>query len=748
MLNNITLDIPANKTLAFFGLSGSGKSTIVQLIQRFYDPTAGAIQLDGHDIKTIGVDYLRTQMAIVSQEPVLFDASIRQNIRLGRLDASDAEIEEVAKQANAHQFIMNLENKYDTNVGERGTHLSCGQKQKICIARALIRNPKILILDEPTSALDLESEDNIQEALDKARNGRTTIIIAHRLRTIRNADIIVGINNGNISEMGTHEELMNKKQFYYELNMKDIKNNDDDEHSESNSDSDESVKGLKRKLPLLSFNEPDELVEKQETDEVISLKKKQKLSVKKLLTLLKFIWKFHVKDLWRIIFACFAEIIANGCIVACLYISAEFFRILTIIDPVDQRNQSYIYGCTDFGIALVSIFANMLSSYYFSCCNANLVQRVRENMFESSLRQEIGWHDLSENRATLLSTKLSSTAQFCNGTTTDALRLIVQIMSGLGAAVIISIILNWELALTSCCFSIGTLVAKVLHANMSHISAEDKETDEEIGGKMMIQCTENIKTVASLGRQTYFKDKFDQVFEQSFTRKLKRVFVQALCYGCLNAMPFFSCAILYKLGADFIKDNRLTLSDLFRIGVLIGSTTDLLSKNIILFPDVNKAIESVKIAYCIISRQSKIDGFSENGLKPDDIKGKIEFHDVQFCYPTRNNAILKGLSVKIGENCTTAFVGQSGCGKTTATQLLLRFYDADQGKITIDGIDIRDFNVKWLRSKISIVSQEPLLFNTTIFENIKYGSSTEENVVKVFFRTNIKGFLNYCPFNS
>jgi ATP-binding cassette subfamily B (MDR/TAP) protein 1 len=138
VLNNLTLTIPANKTLAFFGLSGCGKSTIIQLIQKFYDPTTGSIHLDGHDIKTIDASYLRNQMALVSQEPILFDATIRENIRLGRLDATDADIEEAARQANAHQFIMGLEDTYETNVGETGTHLSGGQKQKICIARALI----------------------------------------------------------------------------------------------------------------------------------------------------------------------------------------------------------------------------------------------------------------------------------------------------------------------------------------------------------------------------------------------------------------------------------------------------------------------------------------------------------------------------------------------------------------------------------------------------------------------------------
>ncbi len=156
-------------------------------------------------------------MAFVQQEPVLFSTTIRENIRIGRLDATDAELEEVARQVNAHTFIAHLADKYDTLVGERGAHLSGGQKQRIAIARALLRNPKILLLDEATSALDYESEKIVQEALERVKVGRTTIIIAHRLSTIRNADMIVALENGQFKEMGTHNELMEKKGLYFDL---------------------------------------------------------------------------------------------------------------------------------------------------------------------------------------------------------------------------------------------------------------------------------------------------------------------------------------------------------------------------------------------------------------------------------------------------------------------------------------------------------------------------------------------------
>ena len=168
-------------------------------------------------MKDLNLKWLRSHIGVVSQEPVLFDTTIAENIRFGREDVTMEELKEAAKNANAHDFITGLPNGYDTNVGERGTQLSGGQKQRVAIARALVSNPRILLLDEATSALDTESESIVQEALDKAREGRTTIVIAHRLSTIQNADTIISIDKGEVVEMGTHAELMEKKGLYYDL---------------------------------------------------------------------------------------------------------------------------------------------------------------------------------------------------------------------------------------------------------------------------------------------------------------------------------------------------------------------------------------------------------------------------------------------------------------------------------------------------------------------------------------------------
>ncbi|HDJ6784640.1 TPA: SAV1866 family putative multidrug efflux ABC transporter [Staphylococcus aureus] len=217
ILKDINLSIEKGETVAFVGMSGGGKSTLINLIPRFYDVTSGQILIDGHNIKDFLTGSLRNQIGLVQQDNILFSDTVKENILLGRPTATDEEVVEAAKMANAHDFIMNLPQGYDTEVGERGVKLSGGQKQRLSIARIFLNNPPILILDEATSALDLESESIIQEALDVLSKDRTTLIVAHRLSTITHADKIVVIENGHIVETGTHHELISKQGAYEHL---------------------------------------------------------------------------------------------------------------------------------------------------------------------------------------------------------------------------------------------------------------------------------------------------------------------------------------------------------------------------------------------------------------------------------------------------------------------------------------------------------------------------------------------------
>ncbi|MCY7327813.1 MAG: ATP-binding cassette domain-containing protein, partial [Saprospiraceae bacterium] len=216
-LTDVNITIPRGRIVALVGASGAGKSTVADLLPRFYDVTAGQILVDGHDVRQLRVHDLRALMGIVSQEAILFNDTVRSNIAFGSEHATDAAIEAAARAANAHDFIAAMPEGYETNIGDRGSKLSGGQRQRLTIARALLRNPAILILDEATSALDSESEKLVQVALDRLLQNRTALVIAHRLSTVQHADEIVVLDAGRVVERGSHEFLMKNGQFYRKL---------------------------------------------------------------------------------------------------------------------------------------------------------------------------------------------------------------------------------------------------------------------------------------------------------------------------------------------------------------------------------------------------------------------------------------------------------------------------------------------------------------------------------------------------
>ena len=218
VFERLSLQVPAGRTLALVGESGSGKSTVIQLLLRFYDPDAGSVHLDSNDLRQLNLCWLRRQLGLVSQEPALFATTLAENIGFGAEGASQEAIEAAAQAANAHGFISELPDGYKTFIGERGVQLSGGQKQRIAIARAVLRNPKVLLLDEATSALDLESERVVQAALEGLQAGRTCVVVAHRLSTVRTAHCIAVMRAGAVLEAGTHEELTAKNGTYAKLN--------------------------------------------------------------------------------------------------------------------------------------------------------------------------------------------------------------------------------------------------------------------------------------------------------------------------------------------------------------------------------------------------------------------------------------------------------------------------------------------------------------------------------------------------
>ncbi|CAF3683937.1 unnamed protein product [Rotaria sordida] len=476
VLRNLSLIARAGQTTALVGSSGCGKSTCISLFLRYYEPSSGRITIDGRPITDYNIQHLRQNIGVVSQEPILFGMSIYENIRFGKLNASQAEIEQAAREANAHNFIMQLPDKYETLVGERGIQLSGGEKQRIALARALVKQPTFLLLDEATSALDNASEKIVQEALDRACKGRTTIVIAHRLTTIQNAHQIYVLDNGSVIEQGTHETLMAKKDGKYQAMVKcqQMEKVDDDK------------------------------------DDITSIQK-----------------------------------------------------------AIEEEEKSI---------------------------RSKLTQRIRSKAFACLLRQEVAYFDRPENSSGAICTRLSLDASA------------VQEMIGTRLGVVCEV-----LALSS-------------------------------------------RIAASISAAETFFDLFD--------------------------------------------------------------------------------------------RKPTIDNTSIEGQELIDFRGEIKFDQVKFIYPTRPTSIILNkfqLNIKPGQR--VALVGASGCGKSTIIQLLERFYDVTKGRLLLDGIDIRQLNLHWVRSQFGLVSQEPILFDLTIAENIAYGLENVpmEDIINAASRANIHQFIEQLP---
>ncbi|XP_036342463.1 multidrug resistance protein homolog 49-like, partial [Rhagoletis pomonella] len=417
VLKGFSLQVPAGQTVALVGPSGCGKSTTLQLLQRFYDAPTGCVRLDGRDLRELNVGWLRSQIGVVGQEPVLFATTIRENILHGKPTATQEEIEQAARMANCHDFIVKLPNGYDTMVGERGAQMSGGQKQRIAIARALIRNPKILLLDEATSALDPTSERRVQDALDVASQGRTTLVVSHRLSTVTNADLIVFVKDGVVAEQGTHEELMRAEGLYCKLVM--ISKRKEEEEALANTSN--AVRQRKQQLavPDDSDDEGDSSFDEADADSVVSRKKTKRKTIKAEKHNITFaqLMKMNAPE-WRyILVGCIAAMLHGATFPVWAVLFGDFFGILS--DPDDDyiTKQSILFAILFIVIGIIAGIGSLLQTYMFSTAGVKMTSRLRQDAFKAIIGQEVGYFDDDRNSVGALCARLAGDCSNVQGAT-------------------------------------------------------------------------------------------------------------------------------------------------------------------------------------------------------------------------------------------------------------------------------------------------------------------------------------------
>ncbi|XP_061057418.1 bile salt export pump isoform X3 [Eubalaena glacialis] len=748
ILNNLSMVIKSGEMTAMVGSSGAGKSTALQLIQRFYDPSEGMVTLDGHDIRSLNIQWLRAQIGIVEQEPVLFSTTIAENIRYGREDATMEDIVRAAKEANAYSFIMDLPQQFDTLVGEGGGQMSGGQKQRLAIARALVRNPKILLLDMATSALDNESEAMVQEALSKVQHGHTIISVAHRLSTVRAADVIIGFERGTAVERGTHEELLERKGVYFTLmtlqsqgdqafNEKDIKDETEDTLPErkqtfSRGSYQASLRASirqrsKSQLSYLGPEPPLALVDHKSTYE--EDRKDKNIPVEEEIepAPVRRILKVNAPE-WPYMLVGAVGAAVNGTVTPFYaFFFSQILGTFSIPDKEEQRSQ--IHGvCLIFvAIGCLSFCTQFLQGYAFAKSGELLTKRLRKLGFRAMLGQDIGWFDDLRNSPGALTTRLATDASQVQGAAGSQIGMMVNAFTNITVAMIIAFFFSWKLSLVIVCFFPFLALSGAIQTKMLMGFATHDKQAMEVAGQITNEALSNIRTVAGIGKERQFIEVFETELEKPYKTAIRKANVYGFCFGFSQCIVFVANSASYRYGGYLIPNEGLHFSYVFRVISSVVLSATALGRASSYTPSYAKAKISAARFFQLLDRQPTINVYSSAGERWDNFQGQIDFVDCKFTYPSRPDIqVLNGLSVSVGPGQTLAFVGSSGCGKSTSIQLLERFYDPDQGKVMIDGHDTKNVNVQFLRSKIGIVSQEPVLFACSIVDNIKYGDNTKE----------------------
>ncbi|KAG9450636.1 hypothetical protein H6P81_010601 [Aristolochia fimbriata] len=759
VFRGFSLSVPAGKSVALVGGSGSGKSTAISLLQRFYDPSRGEIMLDGIDIKTLQLKWLRSQMGLVSQEPALFATTIKENILFGKEDASMEEVVAAAKASNAHNFISHLPLGYDTQVGERGVQMSGGQKQRIAIARAILKAPRILLLDEATSALDSESERIVQEALDMASVGRTTIVIAHRLSTIRNVDTIAVVREGQVVDTGSHEDLIRDPDGLYStlVRLQQMEKTTQGDNTCSSSfllsgaqDSSRSVNGrssasASRSSSANSFSgAAHRATAMLNNDDPLDEKKKQ---LEEGLPVPSF-WRLLKLNLpeWKHAMAGCLGATAFGTVQPMFaYAMGSMISVYFLPDKGEIKTKTRTYSLFFMSLAVFSFVVNIIQHYNFAAMGEYLTKRVRERMLSKILTFEVGWFDQEENSTGAICARLAKDANVVRSLVGDRTALLVQTCTAVTIACTMGLVIAWRLAVVMIAVQPLIIVCfyarKVLLQKMSRKAL--KGQDES--GKLAAEAVSNLRTITAFSSQSRILNMFHRAQEGPARESVRHSWFAGIGLGTSQGLMICTWALDFWYGGKLISQGHISAKALFQTFMVLVSTGRVIADAGSMTTDLAKGADAVRTVFAVLDRVTRIEPEDPEGHKPQKLTGSVELRDVDFAYPARPDVVIfKGFSLSIDPGRSTALVGPSGSGKSTIVGLIERFYDPARGRVMIDGRDARVYHLRSLRKRMALVGQEPTLFAGTIRENIAYGSEkvSEAEVTEAARAANAHEFVS------
>ncbi|KAL4958849.1 ABC transporter ATP-binding protein [Aspergillus stella-maris] len=794
VLDKISLSIPAKKHTALVGLSGSGKSTIAGLVTRLYDPTEGRILFDGHDTRDVNVRDLRGFLSLVQQEPSLLDRSLLENIAHGLVNSSNPNhrhlqpfllssdladialeirkgkslmevaeqkgpefveivdlVEKAATLADAHTFVSALQHGYGTVVGSSGRLISGGQKQRISLARALVKDPAVLILDEATASLDSRSEQRIQRAIANITSGRTIITIAHRLSTITSADNIIVMHKGHIMEEGDHATLMAKNGSYAELvNLQTLSSDKNGSTASVNSTSNTDQVSLTEvdERSSLSNDGLAEIDEKQPTTHETPVEAPEESDEpetpnKTLWALVKGYAPAVRPHLIMIVLALLGSIIVGGAFSGEAVIFGKTVGSLNPCNSADSiRSKGDFFGLMFFVLAIIEFFGNIASWTGFGWVSEKVVYTVRVLSFRSMMEQDLQWHQSSGRTPPLLLSYLTRDGNALAGLSGSVIGTLFSITVNLIAAIILTHIIAWRIALV--CLA---LVPLLLGAGLMelHVLGKFEERHENAYTKSVdigVEAITSIKTVASLS----LEEETLRTYQRSLKGPRKETLAVTLQASLWQAMTYFLGnlvnALAYWWGSKQILAGNYDQTQFLIVVFSLLVSALLWSQMFALAPELSAARAAMARLLGLIEIGSdKMQGHvrplelpepSEKDAEAtaettpaqtDSKASSVQLRDVHFSYPARPDIkVLNGLTVDIKPGKFCALVGPSGAGKSTIISLVERLYTPQSGSILVDGNDItkhRDVN---FRNSIALVPQESVLFEGTIKFNISLGA--------------------------
>ncbi|KAL0761653.1 hypothetical protein Bca101_077803 [Brassica carinata] len=674
ILDDLCLRIPSGKTVALVGGSGSGKSTVISLLQRFYDPVAGEVLIDDVPINKLQVKWLRSQMGLVSQEPVLFATSIKENILFGKEDASMDEVVEAAKASNAHTFISQFPHGYKTQVGERGVQMSGGQKQRIAIARTIIKSPKILLLDEATSALDSESERVVQEALDKASLARTTIVIAHRLSTIRNADVICVVHNGRIVETGSHEELMENLDGHYTslVRLQQMENEESDVNISVRVQGGQlSIlsKDLKYSSKLSFVDSGSNLVTNSTIDLNLSgsiHKDNQTLvpSFKRLMGMNRPEWK-------HAIYGCLSAALYGAVQPINAYVSGSMVSLYFLTSHEEIREKTRIYVLGFVGLALFVFLTNIVQHYSFAYMGEYLTKRIRDKMLSKILTFEVNWFDENENSSGAVCSRLAKEANLVRSLIGERVSLLVQTISGVTLACTLGLVIAWRLAIVMivtqpvvvACFYTQCILLKSMSKRA--IKAQDESS------KLAAEAVS-----VSLSSQERILKLLERVQGGPRKESVRQSWLAGIVLGTSRSLLTCTGVLNYWYGGRLIADGKIEAKAFFEMFLIFVSAGRAIAGAGTMTTDLAKGSDAVGSVFAVLDRCTTIERRTQMAIFGKDKGTNQDF------------------SIEIEEGKSTAIVGPSGSGKSTIISLIERFYDPLKGSVRIDGRDLKSYHLR------------------------------------------------------